>query len=71
MSKQTVPIIKTCDHCKEPAIIGVYSWNDGDGDVNLDKPDRVVCGEHKPHLNSEQRLRNVKIITKDKQHEAK
>jgi len=70
MSKQTKPINKLCEHefkndkCDRPAIIGIYSWKEDEYDVNLDKPDKVVCGEHKPRLNSRQRLRNVRLNLK-------
>lgn len=64
MAKQSTPITKQCQHrsqCRHDAIIGVYAWSQGDSDVNLDRPIKVFCGEHKPRLNLGQRLRNVRI----------
>jgi hypothetical protein len=65
MSKQTKPITKQCQHrsqCSRDATIGTYAWSVGDSDVNLDKPLKVFCGQHKPRLRLNQRLRNVAII---------
>lgn len=66
MSKQKTPIRKTCQHqsvCEHWATIGLYSWDYGQTDVNLDKPVRVFCGQHKPRLNRTQLLRNVRLVT--------
>lgn len=66
MAKQTKVIVKTCQHssvCERWATVGVYSWERGQTDVNLDKPVRVFCGQHKPHLHHGQNLRNVKLAT--------
>jgi hypothetical protein len=65
MSKQSKPITKQCQHrsqCSRDAIIGVYRWEDGDSDVNLDRPVKVYCGPHKPRLFAGQNLRNVRIV---------
>lgn len=64
MSKQTKPINKQCEHrsqCFRDATIGVYRWSDGETDVNLDRPVKVFCGQHKPRLRRNQNLRNVRI----------
>lgn len=66
MSKQSKPINKQCEHkshCFRDATIGVYRWSDGETDVNLDKPVKVFCGQHKPRLHRGQSLRNVRIAT--------
>lgn len=68
MSKQSAPIRKTCQHrsvCAHWATIGVYRWEYGETDVNLDRPVRVFCGRHKPRLHRGQNLRNVKLVTYD------
>lgn len=65
MSKQKNPINKTCQHksvCDRWATIGLYTWEHGQTDVNLDKPLRVFCGRHKPQLHRGQNLRNVKLL---------
>lgn len=64
MSKQTKPIRKCCEAisaCRNSATIGVYSWDIGQSDVNLNAPIAVFCGPHKPRLNRNQLLRNVKL----------
>lgn len=64
MAKQSKPINTQCQsrsQCSRDAIVGVYAWSQGDSDVNLDRPIKVFCGEHKPRLNLGQRLRNVRI----------
>ena len=64
MSKQAKPINTQCQHrsqCFRDATIGVYRWSDGETDVNLDKPVKVFCGQHKPRLFRGQNLRNVRI----------
>jgi hypothetical protein len=66
MSKQKTPIKKTCQHssvCEYWATIGLYRWELGETDVNLDRPVRVFCGRHKPRLNRTQNLRNVRLVT--------
>jgi hypothetical protein len=66
MSKQKNPIKKTCQHssvCEHWASIGVYRWEYGETDVNLDRPVRVYCGSHKPFLHRGQNLRNVRLVT--------
>ena len=68
MTKQKKPIRKTCQHtsaCVHWATIGLYSWEHGQTDVNLDKPARVFCGRHKPRLHRGQNLRNVKLMNHD------
>jgi hypothetical protein len=65
MAKQTKPIAKTCQHssvCERWATIGLYMWEHGQTDVNLDKPLRVFCGEHKPRLQRGENLRNVRLL---------
>lgn len=64
MAKQSTPIRKQCQsrfQCSRDAVIGVYRWVDGETDVNLDKPVKVFCGQHKPRLHRGQNLRNVRI----------
>ena len=63
MSKQTVVIRRNCQHenCVRDATIGTYSWEPGETDINLNRPVRVWCGEHKPRLHRDQSLRNVKL----------
>jgi len=63
VSKQTKPIRRNCRHkdCVRDAVIGVYRWEYGETDVNLDRPVTVVCGQHKPRLNRGTFLRNVRI----------
>lgn len=64
MSKQTQPINRQCQHkshCFRDGIIGVYRWEPGETDVNLDRPVKVFCGPHKPRLFPGQNLRNVRI----------
>lgn len=67
MAKQRNPIRKTCQHrsvCEHWATIGVYTWEPGQTDVNLDKPVRVFCGRHKPRWFSVgQNARNVPLRT--------
>lgn len=65
MSKQTKPIDKQCQsrtQCSSDATIGVYHWQPGETDVNLDRPVKVFCGQHKPRLNRGQSLRNVRLV---------
>lgn len=63
MSKQTKPIDEKCstDACQHTATYGIYAFDGEQTDVNLDKPQSVVCGKHKPHLNRDQSLRLVKL----------
>lgn len=64
MSKQTKPITKQCQdrsQCERDATWGLYRWEYGQTDVNLDKPVRVFCGPHKPRLHGGTYLRNVQI----------
>jgi hypothetical protein len=65
-SKQSKPIDKQCQHpsqCANDAVIGVYRWNHGQTIVNLDKPVRVFCGQHKPRWTSPNQMhRNVRIV---------
>lgn len=64
MSKQSVPIRKQCQHssqCARDGIWGVYTWTLGQTDVNLDKPIRVFCGQHKRFLDRSLVLRNVRV----------
>jgi len=66
MSMQSKPINKQCEsrsQCCREATIGVYRWEHGETDVNLDRPIKVFCGQHKPHLHPGQNLRNVRIRT--------
>lgn len=70
MSKQTKPIKAQCiaklprgaGRCINDAVIGVYGWREGDTDVNLDKPLAVFCGCHKPRLDRNRMLRNVRLL---------
>ena len=66
MSKQKKPIRRNCQHkdCVRDAIIGVYHWEHGETDVNLDRPSMVVCGEHKRAFDYRkgQYYRNVRLI---------
>ncbi len=66
MSKQTRPIRRNCQHenCVRDAVIGIYRWEQGDTDINLDSPSKVVCGEHKPHFDYRrgQYFRNVRLV---------
>jgi hypothetical protein len=64
VAKQSKPISTQCQsrsQCCRDAIIGVYAWSQGDSDVNLDRPLKVFCGQHKPRLFPGQNLRNVRI----------
>ena len=64
MSKQTKAIRKQCQdrsQCFRDATIGAYAWVQGDTDVNLDKPLRVFCGQHKPRLSPGLLIRNVRL----------
>jgi hypothetical protein len=64
VAKQSKPISKQCQHssqCSRDATIGVYRWEHGETDVNLDRPIKVFCGQHKPRLFRGQNLRNVRI----------
>lgn len=63
MAKQKQVIRHECGKvgCSRLATIGVYSWEEGGMDVDLDKPLTVRCGRHKPKLNRLRRLRNVEI----------
>lgn len=64
MSKQTAVIHKQCqsrDACLRDATIGVYRWEHGETDVNLNRPLWAFCGHHKPRLHRGQNLRNVKL----------
>lgn len=66
MSKQKNPIQKKCQsnaQCKRAATIGVYTWQYGESDVNLDRPLSVFCGRHKRRLHRDQSLRNVELVT--------
>jgi hypothetical protein len=71
MAKQTKPINAQCGarlprgagRCINSATIGVFHWNYGETDVNLDKPVAVFCGCHKPRLHRNQSLRNVRLMT--------
>lgn len=47
--------------CSRPAKWGTYRWEPGDTGVNLRKPWRVFCGQHKPRLDKRVLARNVKI----------
>lgn len=64
-AKQSKPIRRNCQHgeCVRDAVIGIYGWNPGDTIVNLDKPLRVVCGEHKPRWDGRYNRRNVRLLT--------
>lgn len=65
MAKQSRPITKQCQHssqCWNDALIGTYRWEDGESDVNLDRPLKVFCGQHKPRLFAGQNLRNVRLV---------
>ncbi len=64
--KQTRPINRQCEHhsqCVRDATIGTYAWVTGETRVNLDRPVRVFCGQHKPNLTHNQTLRNVRLRT--------
>ena len=64
--KQSKPINGQCQHhsqCVRDATIGTYAWGTGETRVNLDKPVRVFCGQHKPTLGRNQNLRNVRLRT--------
>ena len=66
MSRQTKPINKQCQsrsQCSREATIGMYRWEPGETDVDLDRPIKVFCGQHKPCLPYGVLLRNVKIRT--------
>ena len=71
MSKQSKPIKAQCvarlprgaGRCINSATVGVYRWEYGQIDVNLDKPVAVFCGCHKPRLHRGQYLRNVRLAT--------
>jgi hypothetical protein len=61
---QRNPIWTSCQHksiCNNPGTIGLYFFEPGETDVNLDKPYRVFCGRHKPKLNRRHRARLVPI----------
>lgn len=66
MSKQTKPIRRNCqrENCVRDAVIGVYAWNVGETDVDLNRPRMVVCGEHKPNFDyrRDQHYRNVRLL---------
>lgn len=65
--KQNTPIRKTCQHrsqCLRDAVVGLYHWELGETDVNLDKPVRVYCGVHKPRLTRDMLGRNVRLRTR-------
>jgi hypothetical protein len=40
----------------------MYTWAQGDSDVNLNRPVRVYCGQHKPRLHAGELRRNVKLV---------
>lgn len=65
MSKLTVPLkVTQCQsrvQCFRDAKWGLYGWSFGETDVNLNKPIKVFCGQHKPRLNRNQLLRNVRV----------
>jgi hypothetical protein len=63
MARQTIPIARNCQFkdCVRDAVIGVYMWDAGASDVDLNRPVRVFCGEHKPKLRLGWRLRNVRL----------
>lgn len=63
--KQTKPIRHNCQHenCVRDAVVGLYAWEPGETDVNLDRPVKVFCGPHKPRLHRDQYLRNVRLTT--------
>lgn len=63
MSKQTKLIDQSCDidGCQRHATIGVYQWDYGETDVNLNKPLFVTCGQHKIRQRRDRYWRNVKL----------
>lgn len=66
MSKQVKPIRRNCQakDCVRDAVWGLYRWNPGETDVNLDQPGKVVCGQHKFKLWVGENIRAVKLRTK-------
>jgi hypothetical protein len=64
MAKQSKPIRKLCEsrkQCARSATWGVYAWAQAQTDVNLDRPLRVFCGQHKVCLDPGVLLRNVRL----------
>lgn len=64
VSKQSKPIARQCQsraQCFRDATWGVYAWVGDESDVNLDRPVKVFCGQHKPRLQRSQLLRNVRV----------